>query len=322
MNKNNLNFIFFGTPDVGSETLEILNQAGFLPSLIVTSPDAKRGRGLQMQASPVAMFAEKNNIPCLKPENMGELETIFTTSSQADEPRKAIRQTADMRESKNGFQFDLFVVVAYGKIMPEKIINMPRLGSINIHYSLLPKYRGASPVESAILNGDTETGVTIQKMALVMDSGPIVAQEKISIMPDEKAPDLRKRLIKIGGDLLIKTLQTPSFLPLNKGEVQKAEGVKQDELKATFCKKIKKEDGLVNLEKESPNVLYNKFRAYANWPRIFFFREGKRIIITDAVLKNNPLDEAQGKQFVIKKVLPEGKKEIRYEEFLKTSISK
>ena len=177
---------------------------------------------------------------------------------------------------------------------------MPKLVSINIHYSLLPKYRGASPVESAILNGDKETGVTIQKMAFELDSGPIIAQEKTQIAPNETAPELLKRLIKIGGDLLVKTLQTPF-----------ATGVKQDESQATYCKKIKKEDGLVDLGAELPNVLYNKFRAYAFWPRIFFFKDNKRIIITDAELKDG--------KFIIKKVLPEGKKEIKYEEFLNST---
>jgi methionyl-tRNA formyltransferase len=288
--KDNLNFAFWGTPDVASETLEALKQAGFLPSLIVTSPDAKSGRGLQMQASPVARFAEENNISCLKPE---KLDAEFTLKLST-------------------FNFQLFVVVAYGKIMPENILNIPKLGSINIHYSLLPKYRGASPVESAILNGETETGVTIQKMEYKMDSGPIIAEEKIEILPDEKAPDLRKRLIKIGGELLVKIL-TPSAFSTSPYVGGGWVGVQQDESKATFCKKIKKEDGLIDLSGDAIKN-YNKFRAYATWPRTFFFQNGKRIIITNATLENN--------KFAIKKVLPEGKKEIKYEDFLKTSILK
>jgi methionyl-tRNA formyltransferase len=172
---------------------------------------------------------------------------------------------------------DLFLVVAYGKIIPEDIINLPKLGSINIHYSLLPKYRGASPVEGALLNGDTETGITIQKMEYKMDTGPIIAQEKIAIESDEKAPELRKRLIKIGGELLLKTL--PDLM------AEKIKLILQDESHATYCKKIKKEDGLIDLN-DDPIKNYNKFRAYATWPRTFFFKDGKRIIITDAVLEN------------------------------------
>ncbi len=280
-NNNKLNFVFFGTPDVASETLEILKTNGYLPSLIVTSPDAKKGRGLEMTASPVSVFAEENYIDCLKPEKL-DAENFCGEQNIPD----------------------LFLVVAYGKIIPEEILNIPRLSSINIHYSLLPKYRGASPVESAILNGDTVTGVTIQQMAYKMDSGPIIAQEKVEILPTEKAPELRKRLIKLGGELMIKILKTPSadgHSPLTGGE-------KQDESQATFCKKIKKEDGLLDLNGNAVKN-YNKFRAYAFWPRTFFFKDGKRIIITDATLEDN--------KFVIKKVLPEGKKEIKYEEFVR-----
>ena len=172
---------------------------------------------------------------------------------------------------------------------------MPKLGSINIHYSLLPKYRGASPVESAILNGDTETGVTIQKMTYEMDAGDIIAQEKVDILPGETAPELRKRLIKIGGELLVKTL--PDFTE------GKTKPVPQNGSLASVCKKIKKEDGLIDLEGDSQKN-YNKFRAYALWPRTFFFKNGKRIIITDATLENG--------KFIIKKIIPEGGKEIDY----------
>src|SRR3989338_10680008 len=283
MNTNKLSFVFWGTPDVASETLEILKEAGFLPELIVTSPDAKAGRGLRLQASAVAGFAEKNNIPCLKPE---KLDAEFSNKLKA-------------------ISYQLFVVVACGQIIPEKILNMPKLGSINIHYSLLPKYRGASPVESAILNGDTETGVTIQKMTYEMDAGDIIAQEKVDILPGETAPELRKRLIKIGGELLVKTL--PDFTE------GKTKPVPQNGSLASVCKKIKKEDGLIDLEGDAQKN-YNKFRAYAVWPRTFFFKNGKRIIITDAAL--------EGGEFKIKKVLPEGKKEMKYEDFLKANISK
>ncbi len=278
MQNNKVNFVFFGTPDVASETLEILKQAGFLPSLIVTSPDARAGRKMLMTPPPVKIWAQENNIPFLQPEKLDQ-EFYDKLKPSCLKPNC------------------LFIVVAYGKIMPEKIINMPKLGSKNIHYSLLPKYRGASPVESAILNGDTETGVTIQKMAFALDAGDIIAQEKVAILPDEKAPELRKRLIKIGGELLVKSLSTGGWV-----------GIKQDGSLASVCKKIKKEDGLVNLEALPPSVLYNKFRAYALWPRTFFFKDNKRVIITDAVLDDD--------KFVIKKVLPEGKKEIKYEEFI------
>lgn len=269
-----LNFVFWGTPEVASETLEILKKNSYLPSLIITAPDKPKGRKMLVTPPPVKVWAEKNHIPYIQPEKL-DID----------------------------FQADLSIVVAYGKIIPENILNLPKLGSINIHYSLLPKYRGASPVESAILNGDTETGVTIQKMAFKLDSGPILAQEKIKILPEEKTQELRQRLIKIGGELLIKIL--PDFIN------EKIKEISQDEKRAIFCKKIKKEDGQINLD-DSAIKNFNKFRAYAYWPRTFFFQNNKRIIITDATLENG--------KFVIKKVLPEGRKELKYEDFLKTNI--
>jgi len=277
MNKKT-NFVFFGTPDVASETLEILKQADFLPALIITSLDKPQGRKMFVTPPPVKVWAQENNIPYIQPEKLDK-EFTFKLST---------------------FNFQLAVVVAYGKIIPEKIINLPAFGSINVHYSLLPKYRGASPVETAILNGERETGITIQKMAYKMDAGDIIAQEHTDIISDETAPELRKRLIKLGGELLIKIL--PDFTE------NKITPVSQDETLTTHCKKIKKEDGLIDLNDDAIKN-YNKFRAYAFWPRTFFFKNRKRIIITKAKMENN--------QFIIEKVIPEGKKEINWKEFQK-----
>ena len=275
---NNLKFVFFGTPDVASETLEILKENGYIPSLIITSPDKPQGRKMILTPPPVKIWAEKNNLPYLQPEKLNKDLNIDS---------------------------ELFIVVAYGKIIPKEILKIPPSGSINIHYSLLPKYRGASPVESAILNGDTETGVTIQKMEFKLDSGPILAQEKVKILSDEKTNDLRSRLIKIGGNLLVKKL--PEIIN------NKIKPTLQKESEVTHCKKINKEDGLINLN-TTGTTNYNKFRAYVIWPRTFFFEKNKRIIITDAVLENG--------NFIIKKIIPEGKKEITWEEFKKTNISR
>jgi methionyl-tRNA formyltransferase len=305
--QNKLNFVFWGTPDVASETLEILKQAGYLPYLIVTSPDRPAGRKMLLTPPSVKLWAEENKIPYIQPEKITESLSIFPeevygvlgTSAQAGEPSKAIPHQRNMRGEQN--TLDLFVVVAYGKIMPENIINMPKFGSINIHYSLLPKYRGASPVESAILNGDTTTGITIQQMHFEMDSGPILAQEKVKIEPDEKAPDLRKRLIKIGGELLVKTLP--------KIANREIKPIPQDKHEATHCAKIKKEDGLIDLNGDAIKN-YNKFRAYATWPRTFFFKRHlsadrqERIIITKAKLEDN--------KFVIERIIPENGKEKDY----------
>ncbi|MDQ5954918.1 MAG: Methionyl-tRNA formyltransferase [Patescibacteria group bacterium] len=269
---NKPNFVFFGTPDVASETLEILKQAGYLPSLIVTSPDKPKGRKMLLTPPPVKTWAIENSIPYIQPEKINDL----------------------VLEIQN---VDLFIVVAYGKIMPEKLIKLPRLGSINIHYSLLPKYRGASPVESAILNGDIQTGVSIQQMEYKMDTGQILVVEKIEILPDEKSGELRTRLIKIGGELLVKML--PDFID------GKITTIPQDETQAINCKKMTKEDGLIDLDGDSV-MNYNKFRAYATWPRTYFFKDNKRVIITDAELSDG--------KFVIKKIIPEGGKEQEYKD--------
>jgi methionyl-tRNA formyltransferase len=293
--KDNLNFIFWGTPDVASETLEILKENGYIPSLIITAPDKPQGRKMLITPPPVKVWAIKNNIPYLQPEKLdqkkfwGVLGTLGR--SDGDGQRKFSAENFCGEQNTP----ELFLVVAYGKIIPENIINLPKLGSINIHYSLLPKYRGASPVESAILNGETETGISIQKMEYKMDTGPIIAQEKVEIGPDEKTPDLRKHLIKIGGKLLIKIL--PDFIN------EKITPIPQNERQASVCKKIKKEDGLIDLN-DDPIKNYNKFRAYATWPRIFFFKDEKRIIITDAKLENGI--------FKILKIIPEGGKETTY----------
>jgi methionyl-tRNA formyltransferase len=260
---NKLNFVFFGGEPLSVPTLEKLYKNGFVPALMVCNPDKPAGRNMQLTPPPTKIWAVEKNIPFIQ----------------------------DMNELKGSF--DLFIVVAFGKIIPEKIINMPKFGTMNIHPSLLPKYRGPSPIVSAILNGDKETGVSIIKIDEEMDHGPILAQEKITLTGHEMVQDLEKTLAELGGELLVKILNTSIEA-----------GTKQDDSLATFCKKIKKEDGLVDLEKESAQNLYNKFRAYAYWPRTFFFKDGKRIIITKAKLENG--------QFVIEKIIPEGGKEIDY----------
>jgi len=282
MQNKDLKFVFFGTPDVANETLEILKQNGYVPELIITAPDRPQGRKMILTPPPVKVWAIENNIPYIQPENLKEL-SFPEVRLRGNSPKSDFGET------------DLFIVVAYGKILPEELIKLPKHGSMNIHYSLLPKYRGASPVESAILTGDKETGITIQQMEYKMDAGPIIAKEIVPIQDDEKAPDLRKRLIKIGGELLVKTL--PDFI---EGKINP---IPQNEEEATFCKKIKKEDGLIDLSGDAIKN-YNKFRAYANWPRTFFFKDGKRIIITGAKLENGV--------FIINKVIPEGGKEIEY----------
>jgi len=278
MENKKINFAFWGTPDIASKTLEILKENGYLPSIIITSPDKASGRGLEIHETPVSIWAKENNIKCLKPE---KVDSIFT-------------------EEFKKLNLDLSVVVAYGKILPENIINTPGLGTINIHYSLLPKYRGASPLEACLLNGDKETGVSIQQMVFKLDSGDIIGEEKINININDTKLELKDKLIRLGGDLLCKII--PDII--NKTIILKT----QDEKYVSFCNKIKKEDGEI---KESDNTIenWNKYRAFYGWPGIFFFKNGKRIKITKAKYEND--------SFTIERVIPEGKKEISYTDFLK-----
>lgn len=274
-------FVFFGTPRNAAETLEFLKRNGYLPSLIVTASDMPVGRKQIITPPPVKIWALKNNIPILQPEKLHE----------------------EFKKQLSTFNFEVFIVVAYGKIFPEWLLNLPAKGTYNIHYSLLPKYRGASPVQGALLEGEKETGVTIQRMVKELDAGPIIAQGKTKIEPNETMPELLEQLTKLGSELLIKTLDQniSSIIP-----------TEQDHTNATFSSIIKKEDGLINLN-NAPEKNWNKYRAYKTWPGVYYFieKDGQkiRIIIKEATFENEI--------FTIKKVLPEGKKEMSYEDFLR-----
>ena len=281
----NKKIIFFGTPDITIQILEDLKASGFLPMTIVTNPDVAIGRHQVITPSPTKVWSIENSIPVLQPKKID----------------------ADFIQQIKSLAPDLAVVVAYGKILPQALIDIPSFGTINIHYSLLPKYRGATPVESAILNGDSYTGVCIQQMTYELDAGDILAEEKVAIDSNEKAFELRARLNIIAGGMLTKILPTlfeNKITPTSQqGEISK-------------CGKIKKENGLITEEElkgaesdtKTARNLWNKFRAYTPWPSLFFFHKDKRIKITEATFQNN--------QFIIQKVIPEGKKEMNYKNFL------
>lgn len=278
---NNFKFAFFGTPDVASKTLDILFNEDYIPSIIITSPDAPSGRGMRIKESPVSIWAKEHNIKCLKPE---KIDPIF------------INQFKELG-------IDLSMVVAYGKILKEELIQSPKFGTINIHYSLLPKYRGASPLESSLLNGDEKTGVSIQQMVFKLDSGPIMEKEETIIDINETKEDLKNRLIKIGANLVCKII--PKII---NNDIKR---IDQDESIATNCSKIDKKDGELDLN-NNPIENWNKYRAFYGWPGTYFFKEKNknkiRIKITSAKYENN--------SFIIERVIPEGKKEISYKDFL------
>ena len=277
-------FVYFGTPKVASDTLAILIERGFVPSVVVTSPDTQRGRGLTLTQSETKTLALAHDIPVITPTNLDA--TAITDI--------------------NAFGCDYAICVAYGKIFPEELINIFPRGVLNVHYSLLPKYRGATPLETALLNGENETGVTIQKMVKELDAGDILAQEATPIGNDETARELRPRLIELGANLLVKTL--PSYL---QGAITP---VVQDAARATRAHKLKKEDGLLSLDAPAKEN-WNKYRAYADSIGTYFFENnkpstksdlvlGRRIKIIKASFKNH--------KFVIERVIPEGKRETAY----------
>lgn len=276
--KNMNKFAFFGTPNVALDTLKVLFANGFIPTVVITSPDAPAGRGMNICETPVAIWAKEHDIPVLKPE---KLDTNFI-------------------EELKSYDVDLSIVVAYGKILTEELISLPTHGTINIHYSLLPKYRGATPVEQAILDGEKITGVTIQQMEVKLDTGPIIASVEVPIEPNERREDLRAKLVDRGSELLIKTL--PDIFSNN------IHPKPQQDADASYSRKIKKEDGEIKLD-DNAEINFNKYRAYENWPGIFFFQNSKRIKITKAKYENG--------KFIIENVIPEGKKEIPYTLFLK-----
>jgi methionyl-tRNA formyltransferase len=281
---NNVKFAFWGTPIVASKTLQILIATGYIPSLVITNPDRPQGRGLTLTPSPVKVLAEENNIPVLTPEKIDD----------------------NFVEELKKYNIELSIVVAYGSLLPTPVIDTPKFGTLNIHYSLLPKWRGATPLEATLLAGDRRTGVTIQKMVKKLDAGDIVARVEIPIEENIDKESLRDILIDMGASLLVKTI--PEYIS---GEITPQA---QEESEATHCGKIKKEDGLINIGDNSED-LWHKYRAYSGWPGIYFFinKNGKdtRVKITKAKLENG--------EFIIEKVIPEGKKEISYADFLKNS---
>jgi len=280
-NLEQISSVFFGTDEFSVVVLEELQKAGFTPACIITAPDKARGRGMKLTPSPVKVWAQKNSIEFLQPES---LNPSFVHNLKIK-------------------PYDVFVVASYGKILPKDVLEIPKYGTLNVHPSLLPLYRGPSPIQSQILDDVEMAGVTIMRMDEKIDHGPIIAQEVLQFpISNFQFPKLRDELAKLGGKLLARTI--PSWIDDN------IDAQEQDHHAATYTKQIKKEDGLVDVEKDDSEVLHRKFRAYDPWPGIYFFKNGKRIKITDAELKS-------GTKFIIKKIIPEGKKEMSYYDFIK-----
>jgi methionyl-tRNA formyltransferase len=282
-----INYAFFGTGPLAESVLASLVRAGFVPSLVVTKPDAPQGRHMQLTAPHIKTWAEMNHISTFQPESLKELPDDSPLHSE---------------------DYDIFIVASYGKIIPETILNLPKKGVLNVHPSLLPKYRGPSPIESALLEGDLTTGVSIMKLDTGMDTGPILVQSAFIVDPTATAGTLEVECGQLGGELLVQVL--PSYL--NGTLIPK-----EQEGKEIICKKITKELGEITLQTNGAEV-QKKFRALTPWPSIYFFFDHKgknmRVKVTGVDLLLAGSETLTAKD-VITKVVPEGKSEMSFEDF-------
>lgn len=268
MNKD-IKIVFFGTPEFSVKILETMDGAGFTPMAVVTAQDKPKGRKMILSPTPVKEWAQKKDI---------KIEHDFF--------------------NLKSLEADLFVVASYGKILPKEILEIPKHGTLNVHPSLLPELRGPSPIQTAILEGKKETGVTIMLMNEKMDEGPLLTNCKLQIANNVTFKELENYLAELGGKLLIETI--PNWI---NGKIKPQP---QNNKKATYSKIIKKSDGEINWD-EPIEKNYNKIRAFTPWPSAFYFKEGKRIIITKATLQKD------GKLQILR-IKPEGKNERDFNE--------
>ncbi|MBI4977882.1 MAG: methionyl-tRNA formyltransferase [Spirochaetes bacterium] len=256
--------IFLGSTDFTRVCLEAALAAGADIAMLICQPDTKKDRHGGIVELPVSAFARERGIPLLQPENINEPDVVSQIKALSS---------------------DLFVVVAYGQILKQPVLDIPRLGAVNVHASLLPKYRGASPIEHALLNGDAFTGVTLQKIALKMDVGDIVSQEKITIEPSWDYTSLYEAVKQAGARLVKDLYRDPA------GSI--AAAVAQNEHDASYCWKVKKEDAHIDWTRSAISIC-NMVRAYAHWPVAYTGFRGKMLKVyaakpADDRLENTPV---------------------------------
>jgi methionyl-tRNA formyltransferase len=242
-----MKIVFMGTPQAAVPSLEKILQDGHEVAAVYTQPDRPAGRGNRLTAPPVKEFARQNNLPVLQPTRIKTPEALETFKSHAA---------------------DVAVVVAYGRILPESFLRAFPRGAINVHFSLLPKYRGAAPVNWAIVNGETETGVTTMQMDAGLDTGAILLQRRTAIGADENAIELMRRLAILGADLLAETL----------GRFEDLTPFPQNDEEATFAPILKKEDGLLSWMLSAAEIA-NRARGFQPFPTAFTFYKGKKLTI-------------------------------------------
>jgi methionyl-tRNA formyltransferase len=262
--KDHLRIVFMGTPDFAIPPLLALHDSKHKVELVITQPDRPKGRGRKLNPPPVKKIALKLGYEVYQPN-------LFNSEK--------------VKERLLQVQADLFVVVAFGMLLPQKLLDIPALGAINIHASLLPRHRGAAPIHWAILKGDQETGVTTIKLNTNMDTGDILLRAKTPILADDTASSLHDRLSEMGGELIIETIS---------GLVEaKINPVAQDESAATYAPMLKKKDG--EIDWDQPSAALNRFiRAMDPWPGAYTFCDGKRIKVFKATPMAYPVSEPPG----------------------------
>ena len=242
--------VFFGSDDFAATCLKELKTVRVVGC--VTRPDSRQGRGMKLALSPIKNIALEHDMVCLQPFSLKEESTVQQLKS---------------------LQADIFVVVAYGKILTQAVLEIPKMFCVNVHGSLLPKYRGAAPVNWAILHGEKETGVTIQKMALALDAGDIITQQSMTIGPQETSIQLRDRMAQVGSKFLVRTLND-----IDSGNYRLTP---QQESQATDAPKLTKEMGKIDWGRPAGQI-YNQIRGLQPWPGAFTSYKGKMLKILEA----------------------------------------
>jgi methionyl-tRNA formyltransferase len=256
---------FAGTPEFALESLRALHQAGHVPAAVLTQPDRPAGRGKKMTQSPVKQFAREHDIPVWQPETLKDAEIVKKISE---------------------IEADLMIVAAYGLLLPQAVLDLPVRGCVNVHASLLPRWRGASPIQAAIIEGDAETGVTLMQMEAGLDSGPLLASAAIEIGAEETAATLHDRLAALGGELLVHKI----------GEILagKLAAIPQDDALATYAGKIRKQDAAIDWGQTAVQIS-RKIRAYDPVPGASFELDGEVV----KCWKAEPVEDGEGRSGAI-----------------------
>jgi methionyl-tRNA formyltransferase len=253
--------VFCGTPQFAVPTMEALVAGGHSVQLVVTQPDRPRGRGMELAASPVKQAASRLGVPVVQPA--------------------AIKNNAEFRAQLEALHPDAIIVVGYGRIIPQWMIDLPRHGNLNLHASLLPKHRGAAPIQWAIANGESITGVTTMRIDAGLDTGDILLHREMAILPDDTAETLALKLASVGAELMIETLRG-----LETGQVKPTP---QDHSRATLAPILKKEDGRMDFSRTAYE-LFNRMRGFRPWPGAFTTFKGKNMQVHRA----EPVQNANG----------------------------